>query len=91
MLGISQRRVCEGLGIHRSVLRYCFRREDDEEALRSDIIRLASHYGRYGYRRIHALLKIEGWHVNHKRVERLVAGGRSKSSSKTAQKRKIVP
>lgn len=53
------------------MLRYCFRREDDEEALRAAIIRLASQYGRYGYRRIHALLKIEGWHVNHKRVERL--------------------
>ncbi len=36
-----------------------------------DIIRLASQYGRYGYRRITALLHIEGWHVNHKRVERI--------------------
>ncbi|OJX05141.1 MAG: transposase [Caedibacter sp. 38-128] len=70
-LGISQRRVCEVLEIHRSVLRYCFKREDDEEALRAAIIRLASQYGRYGYRRIHALLKVEGWRVNHKRVERL--------------------
>lgn len=53
------------------MLRYCFRREDDEEALRAAIIRLASQYGRYGYRRIHALLKVEGWQVNHKRVERI--------------------
>gem|GEM_PF-6108596 len=36
------------------------------------MIRLASQYGRYGYRRITALLKAEGWQVNHKRVERLV-------------------
>ena len=35
------------------------------------IIRLASQYGRYGYRRITALLRAEGWHVNHKRVERI--------------------
>ena len=35
------------------------------------IIELASKFGRYGYRRITALLKREGWHVNHKRVERL--------------------
>ena len=35
------------------------------------IIRLASQYGRYGYRRITALLRTEGWIVNHKRVERL--------------------
>ncbi len=35
------------------------------------IVRLASEYGRYGYRRITALLRREGWHVNHKRVERI--------------------
>ena len=39
--------------------------------MRSDIIRLARKYGRYGYRRITALLKVEGWHINHKRVERI--------------------
>ena len=37
----------------------------------SAIIRLASLYGRYGYRRITALLRTEGWYVNHKRVERI--------------------
>lgn len=35
------------------------------------IIDLAGNYGRYGYRRITALLRREGWHVNHKRVERI--------------------
>jgi len=39
--------------------------------LRKDMTRLALQYGRYGYKRITALLKTEGWHVNHKRVERL--------------------
>ena len=53
------------------MLRYCFKREDDEEALRTDIVGLASQYGRYGYRRIHALLQREGWRINHKRVERI--------------------
>ena len=43
----------------------------DEDALTTAIIRLASQYGRYGYRRITALLRMEGWHVNHKRVERI--------------------
>ncbi len=43
----------------------------DEAALTAAIIRLASQYGRYGYRRITALLRAEGWHVNHKRVERI--------------------
>ncbi len=44
---------------------------DDEEVLRQDITRLALQYGRYGYKRITALLKVEGWPVNHKRVERI--------------------
>jgi transposase InsO family protein len=44
---------------------------DDEERLVERIVDLASRYGRYGYRRITALLWQEGWKVNHKRVERL--------------------
>jgi len=39
--------------------------------LRGEIIRLAREYGRYGYRRITALLRWEGWQINHKRVERI--------------------
>jgi len=35
------------------------------------IVELASLYGRYGYRRVTALLHREGWRVNHKRVERI--------------------
>ena len=42
----------------------------NEAALRSDVVRLASPFGRYGYRQITNLLRIEGWRVNHKRVER---------------------
>lgn len=44
---------------------------DDEHALTSAIIGLARQYGRYGYRRITALLRTQGWHVNHKRVARI--------------------
>ena len=43
----------------------------DEDALIADIIALASQYGRYGYRRITALLRETGWAVNVKRVERI--------------------
>jgi putative transposase len=68
---VSQRFACQALGVHRSSARRSPTRADDEEALTKDIIRLAGHYGRYGYRRITALLKSEGWHVNHKRVERI--------------------
>ncbi len=44
---------------------------DDEERLRERIIALASQFGRYGYRRITAMLRNDGWHINHKRVERI--------------------
>jgi len=43
----------------------------DEEALTADIVALASQFGRYGYRRITALLREAGWAVNVKRVERI--------------------
>jgi transposase InsO family protein len=43
---------------------------EDEESLTEAIIHLASQYGRYGYRRITALLRAEGWRVNAKRVQR---------------------
>jgi len=43
----------------------------DEEALDDRMTELACAYGRYGYRRIAALLREEGWCVNHKRIERL--------------------
>jgi transposase InsO family protein len=70
-LGISQRRACQAIGQPRSTQRYKAGRKTDEEALCSDIIKLATKYGRYGYRRITALLHDSGWQVNHKRVERI--------------------
>jgi len=39
--------------------------------LTKDIIELASTHGRYGYRRVTAMLRLTGWRVNHKRVERV--------------------
>jgi putative transposase len=45
--------------------------KSDEAGLREDIIALASRYGRYGYRRITAMLQTRGWRINHKRVERI--------------------
>jgi len=46
-------------------------REAEVAALRTDVMRLASRFGRYGDRRITNLLRIEGWPVNYKRVERI--------------------
>jgi hypothetical protein len=44
---------------------------DDEQQLTEDIIALAKQYGRYGDRRVTALLRHAGWTVNRKRVERI--------------------
>jgi len=70
-LPVSERRACKVLGQNRSAQRYAARERDDEEPLTAAVIELASQYGRYGYRRITALLRQDGWHVNHKRVERI--------------------
>jgi transposase InsO family protein len=55
----------------RRTQRYTLKVADDETVLTANIISLASHYGRYGYRRITAMLRSDGWGVNHKRVERI--------------------
>jgi len=68
---VSERFACKVLGQHRSTQRKKPQSRPDEEALTTDIIRLASRYGRYGYRRITAMLRSEGWTVNAKRVERI--------------------
>ena len=70
-LGVSERRACRVLGQHRSTQRHVPRGREDEERLVADMIELARQYGRYGYRRIAALLRDAGWQINDKRVERL--------------------
>ena len=59
------------IGQPRSTQRREGRTPEDEAALVADMIALARQYGRYGYRRIAALLRLAGWVVNRKRVERL--------------------
>ena len=68
---VSERRVCRILSQPRSTQRHGPRVRDDEEALTADIVALVTRFGRYGYRRITALLRQLGWQVNHKRVERI--------------------
>ena len=70
--GSSERRTCRILDQPRSTQRYgCIRDTDNEDALRLALVRLAKQYGWYGYRKMTALLRIEGWRVNHKKVGRL--------------------
>ncbi len=70
-LGVSERFACRVLGQYRSTQRKRPTGRADEAGLTADIIRLATRYGRYGYRRITAMLRSEGWTVNVKRVERI--------------------
>lgn len=68
---MSERRACTVLEINRSSQRYLVKTNDEEEILIQRMTELALKYGRYGYRRITALLRAEGWNINHKRIERL--------------------
>jgi len=69
--GVSERLACRVLGQHRSTQRKKLTKPDDEVALTADITSLATQYGRYGYRRITAMLRQRGWRVNAKRVARI--------------------
>jgi len=67
---LSERRACLVSGKHRNMQRWQRHVPDDEPRLVQRIVWLAREHGRYGYRRMTALLHWEGWRVNHKRVER---------------------
>ena len=69
--GISERQACRLLGQWRGTQRYMPTHRDDEEVLTRALVTLASQYGRYGYRRIAALLRRAGWAVGTDRVERI--------------------
>ena len=68
---VSERRACKALHQPRATQRYMAKVRADEAPLTARIIELASMFGAYGYRTIMGLLRGEGWHVNHKRVERI--------------------
>lgn len=68
---ISERRACLVLGFHRRTIRYQLIIRDDEDELTNQIKQLASRYGRYGVRRITAMLNTIGFEVNLKRVKRI--------------------
>lgn len=70
-LDISERRACKVLGQARATQRRTDQVGGEEVRLTARIVELATQYGRYGYRRITALLQQESWKVNHKRVERI--------------------
>lgn len=67
---VSTRRACEVVQLNRST-QYYRSHAPDQTLLRRRLRNLAAARVRYGYRRLHVLLRREGWHINHKRVFRL--------------------
>jgi putative transposase len=72
---ISERRACQLVKISRTVLHYVPKVQPENEQLQHRMVELASERRRFGYRRIHALLRREGVDVNHKRIFRLYQAG----------------
>jgi len=84
----SERRACQLVGAHRSVIRYRSRKKDDS-ILVSKIKQIAYEKRRFGYRRIHMMLKREGLIVNHKKVYRIYRSCGLKVLKRGGRKRAI--
>lgn len=88
---ISERRACQLVGLSRSTLRYQTRRSVVDLQLRARIVELAQERRRFGYRRIHALLRREGIEINHKRTYRLYREARLAVRQRKRRKGVAVP
>jgi putative transposase len=88
--GVSERRACRALGQHRSTQRQQAKKaREGEERLVTRMLELVRKHPRYGYRRIWALLRREGWRVNRKRVYRLWRQQGLKVPRKQRKKRRL--
>jgi putative transposase len=91
---VSERRACRLASVARSSYRYRSVAAD-QTALRLRLRDLAATRVRYGYRRLHILLRREGWRINHKRVYRLYReeglGIRVKRRKKLASAPRVLP
>ena len=87
----SERRVCRALGLHRSGVRSVHLVGDEQRALVRRIEKLAGIHPRYGYRRIWALLRREGWSVNKKAVHRFWKRSGLKLSGPRSKPKKRLP
>ena len=83
---MSERRACKAIGCCRMTVRYQTRRPDDGE-LRGRMKAFAHERRRFGYRRLHVLLRREGFAVNHKRLFRLYCDERLKVRRRGGRKR----
>ena len=85
---VSQRRACRAIGTDRSSVRYRSRRPDDG-AVRTRLRELAAIRRRFGYRRLHVLLRHEGTHMNHKKLRRLYREERLQVRRRSGRKRAL--
>jgi transposase InsO family protein len=89
VFGVSERRACRVLGQHRSTQRQRPRTKEEEPRLVARMLELVRQHPRFGYRRIWALLRREGWRVNRKRVFRLWRQQGLKVPRKQRKKRRL--
>ncbi len=89
-LGVSERRACRVIGQSRSSQRYVGCKADRDRGLVEWMVRLSRENPRYGYRRVWALLRREGWPVNKKRVHRLWREEGLKVPQKQRKRRRLV-
>jgi putative transposase len=85
---VSERRACSALGTDRTSMRYRSRRPDDM-AVRTRLRELASVRRRFGYRRLHILLRREGVVMNHKKLRRLYREERLQVRRRSGRKRAV--
>ncbi|MEO1308298.1 MAG: IS3 family transposase [Pseudomonadota bacterium] len=93
-MGLSERRACRIVGLSRSVQQYRPLPKDDDAAIKR-MKELASENRRYGYLRLHAMLRREGLVVNHKRTYRLYTEQglqvRTKKRRKLPRRDRVAP
>ena len=89
-LGASERRACEAVGQPRSSQRYVGEKARNDRALVERMVGLSRQNPRYGYRRVWALLRREGWSVNKKRVHRLWRKEGLKVPHKQRKRRRLL-
>lgn len=87
---LSERRACRLVGLSRMTARRAPVRRLDAR-LRERLVGLAGERRRFGYRRLHALLRREGWRVNRKRVERLYREEQLKLRRRTRKRLAMEP
>ena len=85
---VSQRRACRVVGTDRTSVRYRHRRADDVP-LRERLRSLASERRRFGYRRLHILIRREGIQVNHKKLRRIYGEERLQVRRRGGRKRAL--